>query len=125
MCMHGVYMQVDPELELPGYGSEDLFQELDTVEHCWECMAGLLLCSIRPPGMHCFACRLLEYCRPPSGCSIVTHAVLCHDVLVYMQVCNCTLFNYQTCNVMLGAELSCVQCWSSDMHLVVLSMQQM
>ena len=34
-------MQVGPELELPGYGCEDHFQELDTVEHCWECIAGI------------------------------------------------------------------------------------
>lgn len=38
---HGICMQVGPELELPGYGCEDHFQELDTVEHCWECIAGL------------------------------------------------------------------------------------
>ena len=34
-------MQVGPELELPGYGCEDHFQELDTVEHCWECISGM------------------------------------------------------------------------------------
>ena len=28
-----------PELELPGYGCEDHFLELDTVEHSWECLA--------------------------------------------------------------------------------------
>lgn len=32
-------IQVGPELELPGYGCEDHFLELDTVEHSWECLA--------------------------------------------------------------------------------------
>lgn len=44
-CYYGSYppaMQLGPELELPGYGCEDHFQELDTVEHCWECMSGRL-----------------------------------------------------------------------------------
>jgi hypothetical protein len=31
--------QVGPELEVPGYGCEDHFLELDTVEHSWECIA--------------------------------------------------------------------------------------
>ncbi len=34
------FLQLGPELELPGYGCEDHFQELDTVEHCWECISG-------------------------------------------------------------------------------------
>ncbi|KAL3132635.1 hypothetical protein ABBQ32_009160, partial [Trebouxia sp. C0010 RCD-2024] len=61
------YIRVDPELELPGYGSEDLFQELDTVEHCWECMAELLggdltddiICDIGMPVIHSCACNCL------------------------------------------------------------------
>ena len=28
-----------PELEVPGYGCEDHFNELDTVEHSWEVLA--------------------------------------------------------------------------------------
>jgi hypothetical protein len=28
--------QVGPELEVCGYGCEDHFYELDTVDHCWE-----------------------------------------------------------------------------------------
>ncbi len=32
-------MQVGPELEIPGYGCEDHFLEMDTVEHSWECLA--------------------------------------------------------------------------------------
>ena len=39
-------MQLGPELELPGYGCEDHFQELDTVEHCWECISGIPHSSI-------------------------------------------------------------------------------
>ena len=34
------FLQLGPELELPGYGCEDHFQELETVEHCWECISG-------------------------------------------------------------------------------------
>jgi hypothetical protein len=36
--------QVGPELEIPGYGCEDHFNENDTVEHCWECL------QVRVPG---------------------------------------------------------------------------
>lgn len=35
-------MQVGPELEIPGYGCEDHFSELDTIEHSWECIAELI-----------------------------------------------------------------------------------
>jgi hypothetical protein len=31
--------QVGPELEVCGYGCEDHFNELDTVEHSWEALA--------------------------------------------------------------------------------------
>jgi len=31
----GARYRVGPELELPGYGCEDHFLELDTVEHSW------------------------------------------------------------------------------------------
>ena len=49
-----------PELELPAYGCEDHFQELDTVEHSWECVAQLLrgghtddiLCDVGLPVIH-------------------------------------------------------------------------
>ncbi len=37
---NSILLQLGPELELPGYGCEDHFQELDTVEHCWECISG-------------------------------------------------------------------------------------
>ena len=30
------WSQVGPELEIPGYGCEDHFFELDTVDHSWE-----------------------------------------------------------------------------------------
>ena len=33
------HLQVGPELEIPGYGCEDHFLELDTIEHSWECLA--------------------------------------------------------------------------------------
>jgi hypothetical protein len=32
-------VQVGPELEVPGYGCEDHFLELDTVTHSWEAIA--------------------------------------------------------------------------------------
>ncbi len=49
-----------PELEVPAYGCEDHFQELDTAEHSWECIAELLrgnhthdiLCDIGMPVIH-------------------------------------------------------------------------
>lgn len=49
-----------PELEVPAYGCEDHFQELDTVEHSWECIAELLrghhtediLCDVGMPIIH-------------------------------------------------------------------------
>ena len=34
--------QVGPELEIPGYGCEDHFMELDTMEHSWECIMELI-----------------------------------------------------------------------------------
>lgn len=42
--------QVGPELEICGYGCEDHFNELDTVEHSWEVLAVSvqgLVCSCR------------------------------------------------------------------------------
>jgi hypothetical protein len=43
--------QVGPELEIPGYGCEDHFLELDTIEHSWECLAvHTLLRSVSPFG---------------------------------------------------------------------------
>ena len=49
-----------PELEVPGYGCEDHFQELDTIQHSWECLAELLagdathgiLCDVGVPVIH-------------------------------------------------------------------------
>ena len=51
---------VGPELEVPAYGCEDHFQELDTAEHSWECIAELLrgsytndiLCDVGMPIIH-------------------------------------------------------------------------
>ncbi len=49
-----------PELEVPGYGCEDHFQELDTIQHSWEALAELLaggatrgiLCDVGVPVIH-------------------------------------------------------------------------
>lgn len=56
----GARYRVGPELEIPGYGCEDHFLEVDTVEHSWECLAELLksdatdgiLCDIGMPVIH-------------------------------------------------------------------------
>lgn len=53
-------MQVGPELEIPGYGCEDHFTEVDTVEHSWEVLAELLkgpltdgiVCDLGMPVIH-------------------------------------------------------------------------
>ena len=45
---------------MPGYGCEDHFQELDTIQHSWECLAELLsgdathgiLCDVGVPVIH-------------------------------------------------------------------------
>lgn len=49
-----------PELEIPGYGCEDHFTEIDTVEHSWEVLAELLkgrltdgiVCDLGMPVIH-------------------------------------------------------------------------
>ncbi|KXZ51564.1 hypothetical protein GPECTOR_12g527 [Gonium pectorale] len=38
----GATYRVGPELEVPGYGCEDHFLELDTVSHSWEVLAALI-----------------------------------------------------------------------------------
>ena len=56
----GARYRVGPELELPGYGCEDHFLELDTTEHSWECLADLLngdetdeiVCDVGMPVIH-------------------------------------------------------------------------
>ncbi|XP_057419255.1 glutamine-dependent NAD(+) synthetase-like [Lotus japonicus] len=53
----GAAIRLGPELEIPGYGCEDHFLELDTVNHSWECLKDILLgdwtdgivCSIGMP----------------------------------------------------------------------------
>ncbi|PHJ14643.1 glutamine-dependent nad(+) synthetase protein, partial [Cystoisospora suis] len=63
-----------PELEIPGYGCEDHFLELDTVNHSWEVLAELLssdltdgiLCDIGIPALHRslrYNCRVWVYNR--------------------------------------------------------------
>ncbi|XP_015896055.3 glutamine-dependent NAD(+) synthetase [Ziziphus jujuba] len=39
----GAVIRLGPELEITGYGCEDHFLELDTVNHAWECLKDLLL----------------------------------------------------------------------------------
>lgn len=53
-------LKAGPELEVPGYGCEDHFTEVDTVEHSWEVIAELLkddvtcdvVCDIGMPVVH-------------------------------------------------------------------------
>jgi NAD+ synthase (glutamine-hydrolysing) len=53
-------LQVGPELEIPGYGCEDHFQEQDTIDHSWECIAELIrgghtegiVCDVGMPVIH-------------------------------------------------------------------------
>ncbi|GAX84189.1 hypothetical protein CEUSTIGMA_g11612.t1 [Chlamydomonas eustigma] len=67
--LQGATYRVGPELEVPGYGCEDHFFELDTVQHSWECVAELLkdetthgiLCDVGLPVIHrgvLYNCRL-------------------------------------------------------------------
>jgi NAD+ synthase (glutamine-hydrolysing) len=70
----GASYRLGPELELSGYGCEDHFYELDTVDHCWESLGTLfregatdgLLCDF---GMPCiwkgtrYNCRILAWNR--------------------------------------------------------------
>ena len=66
--------KVGPELEIPGYGCEDHFMEVDTVEHSWEVVAELLrgdltegiVCDIGLPVIHRgvrYNCRLFALNR--------------------------------------------------------------
>jgi len=56
----GAKYRLGPELEIPGYGCEDHFLELDTVEHSWQCLAEILksdatygiLCDVGLPVIH-------------------------------------------------------------------------
>ena len=65
----GARYRVGPELELPGYGCEDHFLELDTIQHSWECLCEILctdltediVCDIGMPVLHCgvrYNCRV-------------------------------------------------------------------
>ena len=64
----GGWHAAGPELEVPAYGCEDHFQELDTSEHSWECIAELLrgkhthdiLCDIGMPIIHRGTCLPLR-----------------------------------------------------------------
>ena len=66
----GCTIRLGPELEIPGYGCEDHFLELDTVNHSWEILAEILstdltddiLCSFGMPALHrdiMFNCSVL------------------------------------------------------------------
>lgn len=65
----GAKYRLGPELEVPGYGCEDHFLEMDTFEHCWQSICKLLdsdvtdgiICDIGMPVLHCgvrYNCRV-------------------------------------------------------------------
>lgn len=70
----GASYRLGPELELSGYGCEDHFYELDTIDHCWESLATLfregatdnLLCDFGMPllwkGTR-YNCRIIAWNR--------------------------------------------------------------
>ncbi|CAN6718490.1 unnamed protein product [Malus baccata var. baccata] len=66
----GAVIRLGPELEITGYGCEDHFLELDTVNHAWECLKELLvgdwtdgiLCSFGMPvikGSERYNCQII------------------------------------------------------------------
>ncbi|XP_048422710.1 glutamine-dependent NAD(+) synthetase isoform X2 [Pyrus x bretschneideri] len=66
----GAVIRLGPELEITGYGCEDHFLELDTVNHTWECLKELLvgdwtdgiLCSFGMPvikGSERYNCQII------------------------------------------------------------------
>lgn len=70
----GAAIRLGPELEIPGYGCEDHFLELDTVNHSWECLKDILLgdwtdgivCSIGMPvikGSERYNCQVFCFNR--------------------------------------------------------------
>jgi predicted amidohydrolase len=74
LCDRSIGVQVGPELEIPGYGCEDHFMEIDTVEHSWEVVAELLrgdmtngiVCDLGLPVIHRgvrYNCRLFALNR--------------------------------------------------------------
>ncbi|KAM1585113.1 hypothetical protein ACFX1Z_038022 [Malus domestica] len=66
----GAVIRLGPELEITGYGCEDHFLELDTINHAWECLKELLvgdwtdgiLCSFGMPvikGSERYNCQII------------------------------------------------------------------
>ena len=70
----GATLRIGPELEIPGYGWEDHFLEMDTVQHSWDVLAEIIeeghtdqiICDIGMPvyyKAHWYNCRLVIYKR--------------------------------------------------------------
>lgn len=68
----GATLRVGPELEIPGYGCEDHFLEMDTEMHSWEILAEIIsdghtndiVVDIGMPvyyKAHCYNCRIVVY----------------------------------------------------------------
>ena len=70
----GAMFRVGPELEIPGYGCEDHYLEMDTVLHSWDILAEIITEGhtdgiVVDLGMpvyyksHCYNCRIVLYNR--------------------------------------------------------------
>jgi NAD+ synthase (glutamine-hydrolysing) len=71
---HRAHYRLGPELEIPGYGCEDHFYEIDTIHHSWESLCTLIergvtdqmICDFGMPVLNRSArynCRILVYKR--------------------------------------------------------------
>lgn len=70
----GATLRTGPELEIPGYGCEDHFMEMDTIHHSWEVLSEIIneghtdniLCDFGMPVWYkanCYNTRVLVYNR--------------------------------------------------------------
>ena len=68
----GAKLRIGPELEIPGYGCEDHFLEIDTITHSWEVLLEILkytkdkdiMCDIGIPVQYecvIYNCRVIIY----------------------------------------------------------------
>lgn len=86
-----------PELEIPGYGCEDHFFELDTVEHSWEALAALLqsddtmgiVCDVGMPVVHRGGRELDRSCRSDQRRPLLTWLPMSCQVCSTTAACSC------------------------------------
>ena len=83
----GASFRLGPELELSGYGCEDHFYELDTIDHCWESLATLfrqgatdeLLCDFGMPLLWKVSRLQHEERITHTKCTLIPYSFLCND----------------------------------------------